>query len=93
MATPEEREAYRRKKRALGEKKTRFMWRLKESMHYEDGRVRVQPHVIIDATGVTWTTFKAWERGQRIPRRQSLIKIAAVLNVSPNWLLGKEELS
>lgn len=87
----EEREVYWRKKRDLGERRNRFMWRLKEAMHDEDGNKRVSVAAIIDATGVTWTTFKAWERGQRIPRRQSLVKIAAVLNVSPNWLLGKEE--
>ena len=88
--TEEEREAYWRRKRKLGERRNRFMWRLKEAMHDEDGNKRVSVAAIINATGVSWATFSAWERGKRLPRRQSLIKMANVLKVSPYWLLGEE---
>ena len=46
------------------------------------------PGQLADKSGLYFTTIYRYLNGDRIPKTDSIEKMAAVLRVSPSWLLG-----
>lgn len=46
------------------------------------------PRQLADKSGLYFTTIYRYLNGDRIPKTDSIEKMAAVLRVSPSWLLG-----
>ena len=46
---------------------------------------------IADALGVSKQTISMWRHGTRSPKKQMLIKIAELYNVSIEWLMGFDD--
>lgn len=42
--------------------------------------------------GVSLRSYEKWESGKRLPDLRNIIKIADKLNVSVDWLLGRDNL-
>jgi len=45
---------------------------------------------VADAVNVSKTSVVFWERGENVPKHESLLLLAATLNTSPEWLLKGE---
>lgn len=64
-----------------------FSERLKES--------RKQAHLtqvdIAEKLGISQPAYASWERGTKKPTQENLVKIAQVLNVSVDYLVGNSE--
>lgn len=43
-----------------------------------------------DAAGINRTSFWRYEKGERLPNTEILIKIANTFHVSTDWLLGRD---
>lgn len=46
------------------------------------------PQQLADKSGLYFTTIYRYLNGERIPKTDSIEKMAKALNVSPSWLLG-----
>ena len=46
---------------------------------------------IADQLGISYQAYSAWERGVKKPTQENLVKIAQVLNVSVDYLVGNSE--
>jgi len=46
---------------------------------------------LADAASVSQPTVANWETGSHAPRQPALVKLAAILNTSPQWILGGAE--
>ena len=46
---------------------------------------------IADQLGISYQAYSAWERGVKKPTQDNLVKIAQILNVSVDYLLGNSE--
>lgn len=58
--------------------------RLNEALRLRD----MTPRQLADKSGLYFTTIYRYLNGDRIPKTDSIEKMAAVLRVSPSWLLG-----
>lgn len=58
--------------------------RLNEALKAHD----MTPQQLADRSGLYFTSVYRYLKGERIPKTDSIEKMAAVLNVSPAWLLG-----
>lgn len=58
--------------------------RLSEALKARD----MTPQQLADRSGLYFTSVYRYLKGERIPKTDSIEKMAAVLNVSPSWLLG-----
>lgn len=65
---------------------TIFTERLKE-LRKEKGYTQQQ---IADEIGVNRGSYSNWEKGKREPSFENLIKLADLLEVSLDWLFGRE---
>ena len=45
-----------------------------------------------EKVGVKQNTFTNWEKGRREPSSENLIKLADLLEVSLDWLFGREQM-
>lgn len=48
---------------------------------------------LAEKIGVSWQTVSEWESGRQQPRMQHLRKLCTVLEVSPDELLGQDDLA
>lgn len=46
---------------------------------------------LAEAANVSQPTVANWETGSHAPRQPALVKLAKILNTSPQWILGGEE--
>ena len=58
--------------------------RLNEALKARD----MTPQQLADKSGLYFTTIYRYLNGERIPKTDSIEKMAKALNVSPSWLLG-----
>lgn len=58
--------------------------RLNEALKMRD----MTPQQLADRSGLYFTSIYRYLHGDRIPKTDSIEKMAAALNVSPSWLLG-----
>lgn len=58
--------------------------RLNEALRLRD----MTPRQLADKSGLYFTTIYRYLNGDRIPKTDSIEKMAEVLRVSPSWLLG-----
>lgn len=49
---------------------------------------KLSQFAVADAIGLTVASYQHYEKGRREPSLTNLIRLANILNVSPNWLLG-----
>lgn len=68
------------------EKKNLFLVRLKE-LRLKKGLTQTE---LGEKVGVKQNTFTNWEKGKREPSFENLIKLADLLEVSLDWLFGRE---
>lgn len=63
-----------------------FLQRLKE-LRLKKGLTQQQ---IADLVHVNRVTYTNWEKGKREPSYENLVKLADLLDVSLDWLFGRE---
>lgn len=64
-----------------------FSERLKESRK----QARLTQVEIAEELGISQPAYASWERGVKKPTQENLVKIAQVLNVSVDYLVGNSE--
>ena len=79
-------ERYLKLKKQKEEKKNLFSVRLKE-LRLKKGLTQTE---LGEKVGVKQSTFTNWENGKREPNFETIIKIADLLEVSVDWLFGRE---
>lgn len=67
---------------------TIFTERLKE-LRLKKGLTQTE---LGEKVGVKQNTFTNWEKGKREPSFENLIKLADLLEVSLDWLFGREQM-
>lgn len=63
-----------------------FSERLKQ-LRFEKGLTQKE---VADLVHVNRVTYTNWERGKREPNFENLVKLADLLDVSLDWLFGRE---
>lgn len=64
-----------------------FSERLKESRK----QARLTQVEIAEVLGISQPAYASWERGTKKPTQENLVKIAQILNVSVDYLVGNSE--
>ena len=64
-----------------------FSERLKESRT----QARLTQVEIAEVLGISQPAYASWERGTKKPTQENLVKIAQILNVSVDYLVGNSE--
>ena len=68
-------------------KNNEFQKKLKQALK-ENGMKQI---TLAEKTGIPKSTISSYLSGVFIPKKEYLLKMAEVLNVSPSWLLGYDE--
>lgn len=53
----------------------------------------VSQEKVADILNVSRRTVIAWEQGEKLPRYESIIAVAQLMNVTTDWLLGLSDLT